>query len=96
MYQLEEKQRRKVIIEKFSIYDRRRISIFLRGKKMEYSMKQQYGLAAFYRQIERCIELDYNIVEDYIFLLSAGTINLTEDNIEQWKNETLCHMFPKF
>ncbi len=68
-------QRRKNIIEKHSDYEKSKLINFIQAKKRDAILKQNYELAADLRKLEHCIEMDCNLVEDYIFELKLEEQN---------------------
>ena len=61
--------RRKVIVEKYSERIRFNQLEYIRKIKNIIVREQQYEKAAFLRDFERAIDLDYNVFEEYIYFL---------------------------
>lgn len=73
--------RRKVIVEKYSEYERSKVINFLREKKNIAVRSQQYEVAAMFRDAENYIDLDFNIVEEHVFIWKNYKIICTADGM---------------
>lgn len=60
---------RKVIVEKYSEYNRLNTLNFLRNIKNKLVRNQKYEEAAILRDAEHIIEIDYNVFEEYVLFL---------------------------